>query len=279
MLKSNKSKVVLLLIVIAVAGATVLLRSNSDKSASHEASRAQEQAEDMGEKAGADAHSEHSHSHAHSNVAHPDVKANQTKAMTTQERERFIEESLAKINKNERESVLALASVMTEFTLDQGHGGMPELVKNLKAKKLNPYVMNDGNADTGSLSVVRTKSTLPGTRYFHAQIFKDDEGRDFIQHVSFEFKPGEYSFDAVKAALMKQANITSAPVIDKEGFISWSVGPYSVWAKVQTQEDFKDDVFNAHDKNDVGTIRAAFELEIHDHEAPTHHVPADEEAP
>lgn len=273
----KSSKIKLTALVVLVLAGVVLYKMNSQSEVTEHGSETSvssqtaqiDTLDDDGE----------AHSHVHGNLSHPDVKAAPVKAMDSREREEFIEKSLAAVSPNERESLLGLSSIMSKFTLDEGHGQIKELINELKNKQMKPYLMQDTNPDTGTMNVVRTKSTLPGTRYFHAQVFKDDQGRDFIQHVSFEFKPGPNSFDAVKAALIKEAGITSAPVIEKDGFVAWSVGPYSVWAKVQTEEDFKDDPINAHDKNDVGTIRAAFELEIHDAEAPIEHAPADSVAP
>ena len=72
---------------------------------------------------------------------------------------------------------------------------------------------------------------------------------------------------------MKQFKIQSAPTLEKKDFISWNQDGHTIWAKIQTKEDFAHDPFNAHDDSDVGTIRVAKELEIHDHAAPVFHAP------
>lgn len=274
-MKRSYARIALIVLLGVIVGVVVFYKSTSDQASS---APSQENAKETKHSNDIE---ESEHNHSHSNVAHPDVDPSAPKpvALSGEDREKFIEDSLSAVTKEERESLLGLTDIMSSFTLDEGHGGITSLVNSLKEKKLSPYLMKDENPYTGTLSIVRTKSTLPGTRYFHAQVFKDEQGRDFIQHVSFEFRPGPSSFDAVKAALMKEFNITTAPTIEKKGFAAWSVGPYSVSVKEQTLEDFKNDPFNAHDKSDVGTVRGTAELEIHDHEAPIEHVPADEVAP
>jgi len=222
-----------------------------------------------------------SHDDHQMNVDHPDVKrltdqAAKIPALTADEREKFIESSLAKLEAKERVALLSFTEIFDEFVESQQ--GVETLIADLKARKTAPYLMRDENPYTGTLKVVRTKNTLPGTRYFHAQIFKDEEGLDFVQHMSFEFRPGDASFDGVKAALMKSLGITGSPTMQKDGFISWKKGAYSIWAKRMGLEDFKNNTFNAHEKKDVGTIWVAMELEIHDHEAPIYHAPVSEEA-
>lgn len=276
-MKSSYAKIVLILLLGIIASVVLFYQSTAEKDLGLSS---QEQSQDSHQPLAGNDHAS-DHDHSHSNVAHPDVESNAPRpvALSDEEREKFIETSLGAVSKEERAALLDLTSVMNTFTVDEAPGGMTNLIDSLKQKKLSPYIMKDENPYTGSMSIVRTKSTLPGTRYFHAQLFKDEQGNDFVQHVSFEFKPGPNAFNAAKAALMKQFKITSAPTIDKEGFTSWAVGPYSVWVKAQTLEDFKNDAFNAHDSSDVGAVRAAAELEIHDHEAPIQHIPADQVAP
>lgn len=197
-------------------------------------------------------------------------------AMDLTERDQFIKESLEKLKEQERESVLFFSDIMSEVATSEI--SVEQIVERLVAKKVEPYKLRDENPYTGSMEVVRTKKTLPGTRYFHAQFFADDEGKQFVQHMSFEFHPGENSFNGVKAAIMKMFNITGAPKNERDGFVSWSQGPYHIWINVQREEDMTNDPFNAYDKKkDVGTIRAAIELEIHDHAEPVFHAPIEEE--
>ncbi len=54
-------------------------------------------------------------------------------------------------------------------------------------------------------------------------------------------------------------------------FISWRHGDYVVWAKKMELSDLQNDPFNAYTEADVGVVRVAVELEIHDH-APAFHM-------
>ena len=193
-------------------------------------------------------------------------------------RDAFIDSSLQKIPENERESLLFFADALNDFTGEEA--SMEQLIDRLKTKNIEPFIMKDENAYTGSMEVVRTQKVIPGTRYFHAQYFSDggsENGEKTLHHMSFEFRPGENSIDGVKAAFMKTFGLTGKPVLEKDGFVSWKKGPYTLWINTQSKEDMANDPFNAYDDKDVGTIRAAVELEIHDHQAPVFHAPLEEE--
>jgi Na+-transporting methylmalonyl-CoA/oxaloacetate decarboxylase gamma subunit len=175
------------------------------------------------------------------------------------------------LDEKEKESLIEFSRLMQIQASTTGD--YDQLVKQLKEKNLKPRVMNDGNQFTGEMTVVRTDSTIPGARYFHAQYFDDENGKKFIQHLSFEIKPSHDSFEATKYTIAKTFGIEGTPKYEKDGYILWDTKDGKVlWVKKLEAEDLKNVPFNAYDASkDVGTIRVATELEIHDH-APHSHI-------
>lgn len=141
-----------------------------------------------------------------------------------------------------------------------------EVVQALNTYKLSPVIKVDKNPFTGSLSVVRTEKTLPGTRYFHTQYFDEEEG-GILQHLSFEFKPGAQSFEAVVKAVAEGLPPSAEVTVSNNGYQGWkNIDGYIVWVKKLDESDLSpDNPFNAYSKNDVGTIRVVKEIDIHDH--------------
>jgi len=162
----------------------------------------------------------------------------------------------------EGESLTTFNDVMAEFaskSLD-----VERLKESLVAKGLELVVAKDSNKFTGTMTIIRTENALPGTRYFHSQIFYGEDGAPFIQHMSFEYKAGKSSFAEAVAAAKKQFSLATEPSVKKDGFYSWNTTDgYVVWIKRMTAVDLKNDPYNAYSPNDVGTIKVAKELEIH----------------
>lgn len=143
--------------------------------------------------------------------------------------------------------------------------GLKDLLNSLKKSGQEPFVVRDRNPDSGEMLIVRTKSPLDGTRYFHAQYFTDASGEAFIQHASFEFKPGEQAMQTAIRAVERNFSNLSRPVVQREGYVKWKLGDdYIVWVKKMDLNDLKEDPFNSYSLADEGTIRVAVEQEIHD---------------
>jgi len=164
---------------------------------------------------------------------------------------------------DEKKSLVTLTSLIDEALTNPSSLNL--MVQKLDELHLKPLVMKESNPQTGSLDIVRTNEALPGTRYLHAQYFSSEDGSNFLQHVSFEFKGNKESFDMLKKVVQKQFKITEPPTTENKKFIAWNVDGRSVWIKKLDIEDLtKKSPFNAYDaKNDVGTIRFGSEAEIH----------------
>lgn len=133
----------------------------------------------------------------------------------------------------------------------------------LKDLGLAPKITTNENPDTGTMKVLRSQNSIPGLRYFHAQIFNDN-GKDFIQHVSFEYRPGEKSFKEVITSLIKTYQLTKAPEVLSANFVMWKIDDsHILWAKKLGKEELINDPIYPHDESDIGTIKVAIEQEIH----------------
>jgi hypothetical protein len=173
------------------------------------------------------------------------------------------------IKKEHRLSLLTMVDLMDRYGSRETDRNA--LINELKDKNLRPQNRRDENPYTGSLNIVRTQNILPGTRYFHAQFFSNDDGSEFLQHLSFEFAPGEQSLEAVVRAVAYGKDDLELTQ-DRENFRSWRTDDgYIIWAKVLEASDLEGvDPFNAYKPSDIGIIRVAKELDIHDH-APAFH--------
>jgi hypothetical protein len=197
-----------------------------------------------------------------------EIKSNQTNEKENELTIKSLKE-FDQIPEEHKRSLILSTQILYNFAERQTRSD--SLIEKLSELEARPLVMNDDNPYTGSMKVVRTRSPFPGTRYFHAQYFDNNENEEFVQHMSFEFRPGKQSFEAVKKSIKQTFNLEN-PLENKKGFISWRHGSdYVIWIKEMDNSDMKDDPFNAYSKEDIGTIRVAKELEIHD-QSPSFHM-------
>ncbi len=138
------------------------------------------------------------------------------------------------------------------------------LISSLQRERQDPILIKQSNSYTGELNIIRTKSPLPGTRYFHAQYFTDEKGERYAQNITFEYKPGPQAMDEAKRAVQSSFNSIGQPTLNRADFIKWELpSGYNVWIKKLTLEDLSDDPFNAYSPEDVGTIQVTVELDPH----------------
>lgn len=170
------------------------------------------------------------------------------------------------IDEETKKSFLVMSSLVKEAIT----GELPynDFIQSLEDMELRPTQMINENTHTGRMSIVRTQNILPGTRYLHAQYFSDEGTSDkaYLQHVSFELRPGPDSFRMAKEIIAKQFKITSKPKNENENYISWNIdNKRLVWVKKMSKEDLKiKDPYNSYDPaKDAGTIVVTIEEEIH----------------
>lgn len=133
----------------------------------------------------------------------------------------------------------------------------------LEELKLVPDMVRS-RSGKGRMTIIRTINNLPGTRYIHAQFFGKDK-KEFIQHLSFEYKKGDYAFEEVTSMVKENYPIISSSEYRNHKFIQWDLDEdYHIWIKELNKEDMQNDPFNAYDlKNDIGNIRVTIEMKIH----------------
>jgi hypothetical protein len=146
-----------------------------------------------------------------------------------------------------------------------------ELLDSLRAAGLQPRVTEDENEDTGKMTVVRSENALPGTRYFHAQVFTDEKGQSHVQHQSFEIRPGPDSLRQALSLIRQNFPGLGRPVVQEEGYALWKTRDGRVIsAKQLGPEDLEDNYYNAHTIEDVGTVWVIQEDDPHAHDAGDH---------
>lgn len=157
----------------------------------------------------------------------------------------------APLNEGEKKSVATLVNLLART--DEVGKSPRALFDALGQAGLKPMAAKDTNDYTGTLWTVRTDNTLPGTRYFHAQLF--GEGETHMQHVSFEIRPGTDSMNTA-VELVRQANPElGRPEIEREDYILWKKkGGRVISVKRLSAEELRDSRFNAHAPEDAGTI-------------------------
>lgn len=163
--------------------------------------------------------------------------------------------------------VLSMSKLLFEFS--QLHRSVKDLVSYLEQTHQQPLVVANENEDTGKMTIVRTQSPLPNTRYFHAQFFSSESGEELCQHMSFEYKSSPTALSEALAAMTDSFPGLSGPTRSTADFTEWNLGDgYTAWCKRLQATDLEDDPFNSYakDGSDVGTIRCAIEINPHDHD-------------
>lgn len=170
----------------------------------------------------------------------------------------------APVSAQERASLDTLSTILFEET--RGTSTPKDLVTRLVRLGFEPMVARDSNEYTGSMVIVRTKNALPGTRYFHAQFFTDENGAFYPQHVSFEFRPTQ-SFDDVVRSLEARFGRLGRPTTNDGIWMTWKLpNDYSLWIKKMEKQDLTGDPFNAYSTEDLNTLRVAIEKDVAGHE-------------
>lgn len=164
------------------------------------------------------------------------------------------------------ESVKIYGDLMQKMA--SGEVDIQEVINELSDLGLTPSKVMDRNDFTGDMTIVRVGVNLPGTRYFHGQFFSNDNGAHELQHLSIDYAGGEESLAEVAKVLSQSLGILGTPEVSRDGYESYRVNnKYIFWAKVLTEEDFKDlktHPYKAYEKKDIGrVIRIALEEEIH----------------
>lgn len=141
------------------------------------------------------------------------------------------------------------------------------LLEYLEKTGQTPVLTKESNKYTGEMVIIRTNTPPEGTRYFHTQAFTDEAGVQFIQHMSFEYQPGEGAMDLASSEISKAFEM-GEPKNSNPDFKEWQLpGGYTLWMKRLTEDDIGEmsaDAFNVYGAQDVGAIRIAIEQTPHE---------------
>ncbi len=138
------------------------------------------------------------------------------------------------------------------------------LYQALQTSRQEPILAKNKNPYTGEMVVIRTKSPLPGTRYFHGQFFEASTGGHYIQHMSFEFKPSPQALGEANAVLLEAFPGLGEPIRQSDSMIVYRLNDkYNLWMKVLGADELQDSPLNAYGPEDVGSVRVALEMEVH----------------
>lgn len=152
---------------------------------------------------------------------------------------------------NEKESISSLLELMAA---KEKLGKDPQRLFDALGKAgLEPRAARDANEYTGAMLVVRTNNALPGTRYFHAQVFQDEGQPGHMQHASFEIRPGSDSMSTALSLVQKTHPQLGVPSILRDDYVLWKNNGRVVSVKRLGADDL-DSHFNAHSAEDVGSV-------------------------
>ena len=164
-------------------------------------------------------------------------------------------------NDPEYRSLMTLSDTLASQAAQKGN--LQNMLNSLRSQGQIPQVNSDGAQQTGEMTLVRTENPMPGTRYFHAQFFNDENEEPVLQHLSFEFRKGPKAIAMAKAALKKAFPNLGRPK-NKGEFLEWQlVGGYILWVSTLTKNDIEGDPFNAYTKDDIGTVIVTVEEDPH----------------
>lgn len=189
-----------------------------------------------------------------SSVASPEEEANRELASAAAAAEAAASSGRladAPLDEGEKKSISTLMGLLSRP--DEVGKSPRALFDALGQAGLKPMAAKDSNEFTGTLWTVRTDNALPGTRYFHAQLF--GEGETHMQHISFEIRPGADSMNTA-IELVRQANPElGRPEIEREDYVLWKKkGGKVISVKRLAASELRDSRFNAHSPDDAGTI-------------------------
>ena len=140
-----------------------------------------------------------------------------------------------------------------------------KFMKALLALQLEPKFIDQQETSLGSMVTVRTENSLEGTRYLHAQFAGEKNNADYLEHISFQIRPGSNSFQKAVEVLNQ---FLPKNKITKESYSDYvlynTFDGYVAWAKIGNREDLKSNKYNAFAPEDMGTVIVTIEQEIHD---------------
>lgn len=167
------------------------------------------------------------------------------------------------VPKNEAEKSLSVVAGLfsKNYSKPNAH---KNLLNFLNQQDLAPRVATDSNPDTGTMVMIRSDRALTGTRYYHGQYFSNESNEMIMQHWSTEFKKGPDTFKRTNEFIVSNYDIKGKKTNLGGEHITYKLdNNYILWVKVMNKEDLKDDLYNAYEDSDIGTVKFTIEKDIH----------------
>lgn len=163
-----------------------------------------------------------------------------------------------------RKSIAKMSRLLAAPMREQvDHEGFIDL---LKEYDLEPIVSDRTDPDLGRQIHIRTKNSLPGTRYLHAKFVTSPDGSTAMAYATYDVIPGEKSLNQAhdEAITMFGAENAKEKVNNQDYRQSELPNCRILWSKRNTADDLKNHPRNAYDlPADVGTIQVMVETDIH----------------
>ncbi len=157
------------------------------------------------------------------------------------------------------QSLATMTSVMSEF--GRNAHSMDDLVRFLDDSKSRPLVAKDVSPYVGEMDLIRTRSPLPGTRFFTAQYSGSGDER-VLSQMSFDLEASPTALSEATQSLREAFKVSGEPQMKSKDQVVFDLGNgYLASARKMTWDDLKDSPTNAYGKNDVGTIRVTMQMD------------------
>jgi len=164
--------------------------------------------------------------------------------------------------KNKYEASAYKIAQVLGTTLGNPQKSSSQLMEEMENLGLEPLASREKSLSAPT--IIRSSNSLAGTRYFHGQIFKSDEGTEHVQYLAFEFAPGPNAFERMKELALSQIDEKIISEIHDEKMHVWKLANgYNVWVKILQKTDMDNDPFNAYSEKDLGTVRVVIEQDVH----------------
>ena len=204
-----------------------------------------------------------------SDLSNVDSKANKTPDRTEEELSPGvvgkIEKTQFKPQNKEEESLHQFNEQLA--VIYENKNDPDQLIEYFKSEELAPEMSVESNEYTGTMKMIRTGKSLPGTRYYHAQYMGDDPDNTFLQHISFEYKPGDNSMQRAIESAESSFDLSNKKIHRNGDFITYDIGEegtHELSIEKASYESLKDDPYNAYTESDDGTVITRIEMKVHD---------------
>lgn len=165
-------------------------------------------------------------------------------------------------SQDQQKNLESMVEVLMLYSKEEAK--LSTLLSYLTQSEQAPFVVQDSNIWTDGMILVRTQKPFLGTRYFHAQYFYGESVDPFLQHMSFEFRPGSDSMRRAVEAISAHKDRVGDPYIVKDDFVAWRMkSPLQIYVKKMGCMDLEYHPYNAYTARDIGTIKVAVEIDPH----------------